>query len=486
MFAAASLLLPSCRDEADSALDADGCVRFAVVDDRLATRSSGDADGCVPSKIMEVRLPVQGKSIEVSFMEEGYSGTEMFESVPQTRGSAYVTETVQSFSLKAYKADGTHFFGPETLDVTQSGGKYMASATFLWPDRNLTFFADYIPEAEVSSLTYSNLNGKPAGSFSYSLPEPSQDKQDPLYQKDMIFAITPDVTKASAKNTILLAFHHALSAVMFRVGSMPDGVSLKNISLVDFHSSGECSFGMKEGSGKTNDVLFNWALTDERRTYCQDLKGQEAVEDRFLTDSPDKTTDPAVGSGEYTFMMIPQPFDGTNATLVLNFNVYGKDYTLTKKMSDIISEFKADTKYIIRIGINEVTVKIEENFDGKKKENVYLRNTGNTDGYIRAALVGCWVNKKENGVSDVMVPWREDDGIFVWGADWDTHWVKGADGFYYHKQKVAPGATTAVPLFQSYTLISASPIAGATLTVNIVAQIVAEGCLDQAWPGNPL
>ncbi len=83
-----------------------------------------------------------------------------------------------------------------------------------------------------------------------------------------------------------------------------------------------------------------------------------------------------------------------------------------------------------------VTTTVEEEFDGETKENVYIRNTGNIDAYIRAAVIAVW--KTESG---------DISGTPVSAADFPDlpilpGWFKGTDGFYYHKTMVAPGALT--------------------------------------------
>lgn len=42
-----------------------------------------------------------------------------------------------------------------------------------------------------------------------------------------------------------------------------------------------------------------------------------------------------------------------------------------------------------------VTTTVEEEFDGETKDNVFIRNTGNIDAYIRAAVIPVW--KTESG-----------------------------------------------------------------------------------------
>lgn len=84
------------------------------------------------------------------------------------------------------------------------------------------------------------------------------------------------------------------------------------------------------------------------------------------------------------------------------------------------------------------------------KTNVQIKNTGDTDAYIRAAVV---------------VNWMSADGTKVWatkpveGVDYeidynltDTGWFDGKDGFYYYKSPVAPGTLTPEVLITSANL----------------------------------
>lgn len=72
---------------------------------------------------------------------------------------------------------------------------------------------------------------------------------------------------------------------------------------------------------------------------------------------------------------------------------------------------------------------------GDKKSNVQIKNTGDTDAYIRVTVV---------------VNWMSDDGTKVWatkpveGEDYtisynlSNGWVDGGDGYYYYTKAVPP------------------------------------------------
>ena len=72
---------------------------------------------------------------------------------------------------------------------------------------------------------------------------------------------------------------------------------------------------------------------------------------------------------------------------------------------------------------------------GDKKSNVQIKNTGDTDAYIRVTVVVNWMN---------------DDGTKVWATkpvegedytisyDLSNGWVDGGDGYYYYTKAVPP------------------------------------------------
>ena len=87
---------------------------------------------------------------------------------------------------------------------------------------------------------------------------------------------------------------------------------------------------------------------------------------------------------------------------------------------------------------SKVTSAVEEEFTpgSNIKEKVIIRNTGDTNAYIRAAIVITW--KDEDGYTKPQVPVAgKDYTIIINTTDW-----KLSDGFYYYQAAVAPGATT--------------------------------------------
>lgn len=81
---------------------------------------------------------------------------------------------------------------------------------------------------------------------------------------------------------------------------------------------------------------------------------------------------------------------------------------------------------------SKVTTTVEEKFDGEVKQNVSIKNTGNIDAWIRAAVVINWVDEYGNiyGVPPV------EGTDYTITYDLSNGWVKGDDGFYYWTKPV--------------------------------------------------
>lgn len=121
----------------------------------------------------------------------------------------------------------------------------------------------------------------------------------------------------------------------------------------------------------------------------------------------------------------------------------------------------------------EITTTVTENFDGNVKESVKIKNTGNTDAYIRAAVVVTWQNTDGEGEVLATKPVEGTDYQITWKRDGWTGLE--SDGFYYYSSKVAPDGSTGV-LFTDCKPLKAAPEEGYTLHVEIIGQgIQAEG-----------
>lgn len=120
---------------------------------------------------------------------------------------------------------------------------------------------------------------------------------------------------------------------------------------------------------------------------------------------------------------------------------------------------------------------VEDPFDGTKKTNVQIRNTGNTKAYIRAAVVVTWKNDK--GEIYAATPQEVTDYTITFNSNND--WFEGNDGFWYHRTEIAPcthvgdqehsGCMTGV-LINSCAPVADRAPSGYYLSVEIVASAI--------------
>lgn len=120
-------------------------------------------------------------------------------------------------------------------------------------------------------------------------------------------------------------------------------------------------------------------------------------------------------------------------------------------------------------------------FDGVTKSKVRIKNTGNTDAYIRAAVVITWVSDKDNKVSAVKPVAQADYSIaYAEDAGWTFN---NADGFWYYSAPVKVNDTTE-NLIESCTAVAGKAPDGFHLSVEIVAsaiQSLPTTVVEQQW-----
>lgn len=127
-----------------------------------------------------------------------------------------------------------------------------------------------------------------------------------------------------------------------------------------------------------------------------------------------------------------------------------------------------------------VSCEIDETFDGTTKSNVYVTNTGNTNAYIRAAIIVTW--KDAAGNIAATVPAKGTDYTLELN---ETDWVEH-DGYYYYKGSVAPNAQTEKLITTCTDLRSNGDY---TLCVEILADAIQsspDSAVTQAWGNDAL
>lgn len=124
---------------------------------------------------------------------------------------------------------------------------------------------------------------------------------------------------------------------------------------------------------------------------------------------------------------------------------------------------------------SKVSCKVEEGFDGTTKTHVNVKNTGDTDAYIRVKLVSYRTNEAGDHIGGVA-----ELPKFSLGANWVSY-----EGFYYYTLPVAPGAAPAANLADSITLTGEYKDAdGGRQAIDVMAeaiQSVPPEAMGQAW-----
>ncbi len=124
-----------------------------------------------------------------------------------------------------------------------------------------------------------------------------------------------------------------------------------------------------------------------------------------------------------------------------------------------------------------VATDIDEDFKGEVKNNVKVKNTGDVDAYIRAAVVVTWQN--DTGEVYPTAPVEGTDYTVTWTKD---GWVEYG-GYYYYTSAVAPNASTGI------LLTDCKPVEGKTpenyhLVVEILASAIQgkpDSAVTDAW-----
>lgn len=112
-------------------------------------------------------------------------------------------------------------------------------------------------------------------------------------------------------------------------------------------------------------------------------------------------------------------------------------------------------------------------FDGVTKSNVRIKNTGNVQSYIRAAVVVTWMSEDQSIVTSAK-PVDDTDYVIIYADETGatTNWEKGKDGYWYYKIPVDVDGVTE-NLIESCSLKNGvTPPKDFYLSVEIVASSI--------------
>lgn len=469
------------------------------------TKSTAESGRCIDSLLFE---GVDGKDILVEVFESDNFDLP-FMGETSTKGSVIDNNAINSegsiFLVDAWlgssnrysggdmngrvyvEADATdyHFIkageaakGSSDWTLKDGGGDY-----YYWRNAVPTTFWSYYPKTvdggAVRSITFPGDQASDADqnklSFTYSLGSATTASA----QKDLLFAYNlqsaafdTDGSLSSGSDEIDVHFYHALSAIRFDIsGLYRKNLTIRSIKLEGVVNSGACAV-----EGSSSGVSFSWTpdYTDKTAVSQAFLSSdftEPSVDVNPGTGVKDPSTLQSLSNGKIYFL-IPQTVKGKGVKLTIEYSHSGDELVLTKSVELDHDEAWTEGKYYTyRLSVSGVDLLVDDDVDGPVKDNLLIRNVGADPAYIRAIIVGNWVNSD----GEILVEWDPED-TSVGTIDWGTgisDWTKGSDGFYYYKD-VVPGGEATSKLFESYTVTSRPSILEDSdyLDFTIVAQSV--------------
>ena len=474
---------------------------------------------------------------------------------PETRGTPAYTENVaglyQSFMGIAYKY-GTTTIALDDAEFTANNGKWEHIYDILDPLANgdLRFFMRM--PADVIDAQCENMDYKANGNIEFDYTSPTTATK----QKDLLFTSRPlSKSDYNPREGASLLFHHALTGVKFRVQNGDElddlGVTITKVVFDGFQTSGHCTI-VPNSEDNYKDNTTNYSSATAVTWDDSELEGKTSIEisetfDGMIDYTSSTTSLPAAfyakdatynindASASKTFWLIPQAMsEGKTITIYFTMSGKSEEQYFVINVDQIKSgvQWNAGEIRTYTFKVNEVNVKIEDKvtipstatadngYKDSYKSQVTITNTGNTPAFIRAAIVGQWVDfqgdpvfgftDKVNNLYLVESWWQDqfgngpesdhDHGEFIGlagyknsgdsgnttGAITYNSWVLCTDGYYYYKKAVVPNGTTSA-LFDTYTIkkIPNSEIAGQNIdnatmhfTLEIATQAIAATELD--------
>lgn len=466
------------------------------------------------------------------FLEE--TVTDLSSITPRTKGTPVFTENVGTLYANKlavhtnYDGFEDTTFDTEDTEMVNGGWRFFHRYDNVpWPSGEVAFYM-YMP---------SDASGFGEGGFTYDTGSLEFDYTSGVTaedQQDLIFAYA-SIDEGTHRDYFStggypVTFYHALSAVKFAIANdateiSNKGIKVTGISITGLMNTGTCTIEFTAGA----DPTITW---EAEVSYDTEVQGDETIStpnvisqsftpednvrdfekssdennfgDTFFSAGTSQNVNTANASK--TFWIIPQKF-GTlssslthNPTLRISYSMNGKNEYLDIALGTILDgiEWKAGQLRTYTIKLDEVNVMIddkvniagsdEDGYKGSTKTDVCITNTGTTKAFIRAAIVGQWLDYQNNpvfGFTDKInnlyevESWYEDQfvnnsrnhGKFVNLPGYDVGnpdhgWQLCEDGYYYYLSVVDPGKTIGTapsgasntsdylgnPLFTSYTV----------------------------------
>ena len=258
--------------------------------------------------------------------------------------------------------DNYHFISSET--VKYGSGSWSMGAEYSWRNSVPTSFWSLYPESATGWTV--TLPGETASddeqkqlSFIYTIPSLT-DGAGAEGQPDLCVAFSHKTWEDGSDHFVDIDFKHALSAVLFDVTDIPDGITVTDIAIKGIKGAGSCTVtGSTDGTASSKGVTFAWTPTGSDRSWSQTYSDSdfETVGERKVTKE----------SGTKIFMLIPQTLT-SDFKLAVTFSDGTSTTTKEAVIGDGTTSFKAGNKYTFRLSVKEgeLTAEIVEDYNGSR------------------------------------------------------------------------------------------------------------------------
>lgn len=501
-------------------------------------------------------VPVRGETFELGSNENGVSFlleetiTDINLNAPETKGTPAYTENVLALYEGAF---GATLEGKNGVIETGGQFKYDSEKKMyvrkytgsIWDNKPLTFYM-WMPSGLNSAVT-NGISGLTCSdetiAFDYDGTKltTADIMQDLLFSSRTFTGLGTGENEYDEENGADILFHHALTGVKFAVDATA-GISITNVAIKGISDKAHCVITPRpedqpaeEGEEATSAYIDNptgdyssgddltvvWSGWNNPSTNVYSL-GKNYTGSVVDYSKPESGTAPFPNSfynagaddnlndsdATFTFWFIPQTITDN-----LTFTITYTDVNVTKPITWEISVgeilaaknvvWKAGQLRTYTIRIDDVNVMIDDTIDmdgdaddcyeGSIKSEVVIKNTGNTDAFIRAAIVGQWLTEEGDpvfGFTDAIFElqavdsWYQDQfvtispatkperkqGLFVGlagydqGVTWRNWYYNSTDGYYYYTKYVEPQKATGEtgtdsagkpihdPIFDTYTI----------------------------------
>ena len=249
-------------------------------------------------------------------------------------GDKYPTE--ENFKVWGWYHEGDYpGFGTSTSwknYMTDADGKpitvsynnvnsWVSAKDYFWPKNGKLTFAAYSPADAAGTYTHT-ANGLQIADFTVAAVGAQYD----LMYSDRAYNRTSSTNQygGTASNTytgVDIVFHHALSSIVFKVGTKDNystadndfTIKIKSITIKNVANAGNFNEGLNDGNGSTTRTP-SWTVTGEANNSYVAFSGDFAVpEDKSLTE-PTNAAD---------LILLPQSFETNNNAIVEIVYTYG-------------------------------------------------------------------------------------------------------------------------------------------------------------------